>query len=277
MTGLKDRQTCDEVEVLEKKMRAEIIQYYVKREARIRVSRKRKKELLAVVTYEIEKIHKRLDFTKQIPCNCAVCYRFQTPNSYSVETLQRFIEDKQHIQCERSYKMVDPESLVAGLAAIDHNSVFISYSHHDAEWLKLLTVMLSPLIRNKGLSVWNDTLIKPGADWRANIRTALASSRVAVLLVSPYFLASEFIIENELPTLLEAAEEDGLTVLWVPVSHSIYTETKIAKYQATHDPSKPLDCLAPAEVNAVLVDVCKKIHQASSHNSVNPTHFDSPP
>lgn len=246
--------------------RAEIIQYYERREIRIRVSGKHKKNLLAVVTHELEKIHKsynRLDFDKQIPCNCNNCRRSQQPNSYPLETLQRFIDDKKQIQCTLSYDMVDPEGLVAGIAPIDRNLVFISYSHHDSEWEKQLTVMLSPLIRDQRLSVWRDTQIAPGTNWHDSIRTALASSRVAVLLVSPHFWASDFIVDNELPLLLKAAREDGLTILWVAVSHSLFRETEVANYQAANDPFRPLDSLPPAEVNAVLVDVCEKIHRAA--------------
>ena len=55
--------------------------------------------------------------------------------------------------------------------------------------------------------------------------------------------------------LLSAAEKPGFTVLWIPVSHSMYKETRIADYQAASDPSKPLDSLTPAEANRVLVKV----------------------
>jgi hypothetical protein len=142
------------------------------------------------------------------------------------------------------------------------DQVFISYCHDDNEWLKKLQTMLKPLVRNKNISVWDDTQIKPGANWKENIEGALAAAKVAVLLVSPNFLASDFIAEHELPPLLEAAEKDGLIILWVYVSSCLYDETEIQKYQAAHDIARPLDRLTPAEQGNVLAAICKKVKAA---------------
>ena len=142
------------------------------------------------------------------------------------------------------------------------DQIFISYSHKDYNWLERLQTMLKPLMREK-LAVWDDTKIKAGAKWKDEIQDALAAAKVAVLLVSPDFLASDFIAANELPPLLKAAEKEGLAILWVYVSSCLYKETEIKDYQAAHDVAKPLNLLTLDEQDDVLVAVSRKILAAA--------------
>jgi hypothetical protein len=60
------------------------------------------------------------------------------------------------------------------------DQVFISYSHKDREWLSKLQTMLKPLVRNKIISVWEDTKISAGDEWRGEIKEALARAKAAV-------------------------------------------------------------------------------------------------
>jgi hypothetical protein len=90
------------------------------------------------------------------------------------------------------------------------------------------------------------------------IQGALTATKVAVLLVSPNFLGSDFIADHELPPLLNAAEKEGLVILWVYLSSCLYDETEIKDYQAAHNISKPLDSLTPAEQGSVLTHVYSK-------------------
>jgi hypothetical protein len=137
--------------------------------------------------------------------------------------------------------------------------IFISYSHEDAPWLKRLLIMLKPATRDGSITVWTDTQIKPGEKWRDEIHTALRQANIAVLLVSPNYLASDFIAAEEFPAFLSAAERDGLNIFWVPISDCLFEMTKIAAYQATSDPSKPLDAISAVDANRELANTARKI------------------
>jgi len=141
--------------------------------------------------------------------------------------------------------------------------VFVSYSHCDESWLKRLRVHLKPLERDYALDIWDDSKIVAGSTWRDEIDLAIQSAKVAVLLISADFLASDFIINNELPPLLNAAREDGAVIMPLIVSPSRFKSTQtIAKFQAVNDPSKPLNSLPKAKQEELLVKMSEDIEKA---------------
>jgi len=75
-----------------------------------------------------------------------------------------------------------------------------------------------PLTRDLGIDLWDDTKIKSGMNWRQAVNDAMQTARVAILLVSADFLASEFIVKNELSPLLAAASNEGTLILPVILS-----------------------------------------------------------
>src|SRR2546425_10101985 len=87
--------------------------------------------------------------------------------------------------------------------------VFVSYSHKDQRWLDRLHVHLKPLERQGLVELWDDTRIAAGTIWRSEIKQAIDTAQVAVLLISADFLASDFIAADELPPLLRRAESAG--------------------------------------------------------------------
>ena len=147
-------------------------------------------------------------------------------------------------------------------SAVQRDRVFISYSHKDDKWRQALLTHLAPFIQGKDLNVWDDTQILPGTKWKEEIETALAATKVAVLLVSADFLASKFINEKELPVFLENAEQGGLTILWIPVRPSSYKYTKVNDYQAVHPPHQALSKLTEDEQEDAWVEICDKIQTA---------------
>ncbi|WP_103666629.1 COR domain-containing protein [Pseudanabaena sp. BC1403] len=98
--------------------RAEVIENYDKREIKIRISGKNKKELLAIVLHELDKIHDlyprlKEKYQKLIPCNCSTCKGSQSPHFYKFSDLKRRYEKRvPTVQCEISYENVDVLGLI---------------------------------------------------------------------------------------------------------------------------------------------------------------------
>jgi TIR domain len=153
--------------------------------------------------------------------------------------------------------------------------VFVSYSHDDEQWWRRLRTVLAAWTRGEPTAIWWDGFIEAGQKWREEIDKALAAARVAVLLVSPNFLASEFIIKEELPKILDAAESEGVRVLWCMVRKCWYEETRIKDYQGAHDPKKAWNALSETELDELLVEVAKKIKQAQQSAPEPPARTES--
>lgn len=142
------------------------------------------------------------------------------------------------------------------------SQVFISYSHDDKKWLERLQVHLKPLVQDGTIELWDDTRIKAGAKWQDEIEQAVSAAKVAILLVSADFLASDFIAENELPALLAAAKQDAAVILPVIVSPSRFEKTALTQFQAVNSPDKPLIELTRVEQEKILVQVSEAVEEA---------------
>ena len=103
--------------LMKESARAEVIEYYGKREIIIRVVGNNKRNFLTILSNELDKTntsYKRLKYQKLIPCNCEVCNKnSQLTHSYSYETLRKFIDKGQrYIQCQESFQMINILGLI---------------------------------------------------------------------------------------------------------------------------------------------------------------------
>jgi hypothetical protein len=146
------------------------------------------------------------------------------------------------------------------------DQIFVSYSHKDKKLMGELLTHLEPYLRSGSVEGWCDRDIVSGSKWFDELQTALSKTSVAILLVSPDFLASDFIHDHELTPLLKEAESGGVKILWVQIRASAYEETSLKNYQAVvSPPDKPLGAKSKADRDEAWVQVCKVIK-----NAVNP-------
>jgi TIR domain/CHAT domain/SEFIR domain len=150
----------------------------------------------------------------------------------------------------------------AGTPTTSRRQVFISYSHKDKKWRDDLDTHLKPYLRVGSIVSWSDHQISPGSEWFREIQSALTNSKMAVLLVSPDFLASDFIHEHELGPLLKEAEQGGVKLLWIPVRESAYKQTPLKNYHTVLDPGKPLASMTRAKRDQAWVTICEEIQKA---------------
>ena len=152
---------------------------------------------------------------------------------------------------------------VSGVAtSIAALRLFVSYAHTDAACLARLLVHLKPMERQGLIDCWSDNKIRVGSKWKDEIEANLGRSAVAVLLVSADFLASDFIVNNELPPLLVRAEAQGLRVIPLILKPCGFHRDKIlGSFQAVNDPRSPLLGLSDIGQEALYDKVADEIHR----------------
>ena len=139
---------------------------------------------------------------------------------------------------------------------------FISYSHKDSQYLEQLKEHLGYFARNGTIDFWDDKKLIPGSKWRDEIKEAIRSAKVAILLISPAFLNSDFIATDELPAVFDAAEKEGVLILPVILRPCLFEETVLAQFQTVNDPSQPWSGMLDHERDQVWVRVVKQVKEA---------------
>ncbi|MDQ3812909.1 MAG: TIR domain-containing protein, partial [Armatimonadota bacterium] len=119
--------------------------------------------------------------------------------------------------------------------------IFISYSHKDEPFKNELVTMLAGLQRRGIVDAWQDRRIEAGDEWNTSIQDAMNDCDLALLLVSPDYLASRFIQEAEQPTLLQRRQEMQLRVIPIIVRPCLWQSEPVLKdLQAVPKNGKPI-------------------------------------
>lgn len=109
---------------------------------------------------------------------------------------------------------------VAERVALEINAlptVFLSYASEDQDWVDRFLRHCEALRRQGLLDLWHEREIRAGEAWQSRIRQAIERSKAAVLLVSIDFLFSDFLVEEEIPRMLERRDREGLRIFPVLV------------------------------------------------------------
>ena len=107
--------------------------------------------------------------------------------------------------------------------------IFISYSHKDEIFKDELVTMLAGLQRRGIVDAWQDRQIEAGDEWNKSIQDAMNDCDLALLLVSPDYIASHFIQGEEQPKLLQRRKEMQLRVIPIIVRPCLWQNEPVLK------------------------------------------------
>ena len=101
-------------------------------------------------------------------------------------------------------------------------TIFISYAHKDAAFLQELKTFLKPYERNEIITIWTDKNIIAGQEWDNLIKQKLQQSAVILFLVSPDFLASDYINDKEIKEALIKEAAYNVPIIIRPTDLSMF-------------------------------------------------------
>ncbi|MEZ0183538.1 leucine-rich repeat domain-containing protein [Flavobacterium oncorhynchi] len=189
--------------------------------------------------------------------------RFSKNKGNSIKLLHKISEDLVSIK-PKKVKLQKNKIIHQHMIEVQKSSLFISYSHKDKEWLNRVQTHLKVLNHQNDveLNVWDDTKILAGEKWKEEIAKALKNAKVAILIISTDFLASDFIQSSELPDLLNNANENGTKLLSLIVKPCRFKhQAGLNDLQALNDPSMPLSKMSDSDQEEILVKLTDRIEQ----------------
>lgn len=81
--------------------------------------------------------------------------------------------------------------------------LFISYSSKNSTFIRRFVTHLEVLKSNGLIDPWYDRMIESGTRWDDTIREEMRRSDLVIFLLSPDFLATEYVMKDEIPLAIE--------------------------------------------------------------------------
>lgn len=139
-------------------------------------------------------------------------------------------------------------------------SIFISYSHKDEDFKKKLVGQIYLLELFNQATVFDPQSIQPGQEWSDEIQKSIINADIVILLISPDFLSSEYIIRHELPAILKRHDEKGqilIPILTQPAPLNLIPELR--KFQIWPKNGRALSELSSAEIDRQISDLYNRV------------------
>jgi tetratricopeptide (TPR) repeat protein len=118
--------------------------------------------------------------------------------------------------------------------------VFISYARKDERICKELEKRLHDLVRHGLISLWNDSIIQAGYEWKHEIEKHLHSAQIILLLITPDFIASDRCYQNEMVQAMKMHEAGEARVIPIIVRPVLWEDQPFSKLLILPSAKRPL-------------------------------------
>ncbi len=149
-------------------------------------------------------------------------------------------------------------------------TLFYSYAHQDIELRDEFEVHLTILRRQGLIDDWHDRKIGAGTEWEQQILAQLGSAKIIVMLVTPYFIASDYCYTIEMNLALERHQAGEVRVIPILLRPCLWQETPLAMLQVLPADRVPVTehtdrHRAFVDITLAIRDVAEDIRQQTSH------------
>ncbi|MDZ8258093.1 TIR domain-containing protein [Nostoc sp. ChiQUE01b] len=118
--------------------------------------------------------------------------------------------------------------------------LFISYSHKDEVLREELATHLAIMKRQGEITTWYDRQIGAGSEWANQIDNNLKKADIILLLISSYFLASDYCYDIELKLAMKRHEAGEALVVPIILRPVNWSGAPFGKLQAYPKDAKPV-------------------------------------
>jgi uncharacterized protein YjbI with pentapeptide repeats len=118
--------------------------------------------------------------------------------------------------------------------------LFCSYSHKDEAYLNELRTWLRGFEWRGLIEWWHDREITPGWEWEEAIDENLRMAEIIILLVTPDFMGSRYVYEQEIGKAVERHERGEARVIPIIVRPAYWKWVNFGRLQALPKDAKPI-------------------------------------
>jgi len=114
-------------------------------------------------------------------------------------------------------------------------NIFIAFANQDRDVRDKLLRQMNLVKDRQGWNIWSAKEIKAGERWDEEIKQRLMDSDVVILLLSTDFFNSKYIIEKELPEVVEKHKKGGCQIIPVIARVCHWKDTPFGEYAQLGD------------------------------------------